>query len=197
MRFLRMLTNSLLAGALGAAFLTIIVLQLNPSVPLLSATTWRLFVALGALLRRAPRGAVLPVDGRTRVHRPLRPVARLGERARPRVADGGDRRPAASVLMWLNVSGFAAALGETRSPAHDGGRGRDDGDRDRPARAGGGALFVRPARQPRRRRAAGDCGLRLARASGGGPRSGGAGARRSAAARTVSGAPCRCPARAS
>ncbi len=34
MRFLRMLTNSLLAGALGAAFLTIIVLQLNPSVPL-------------------------------------------------------------------------------------------------------------------------------------------------------------------
>ena len=33
MRFLRMLTNSLLAGALGAAFLTIIVLQLNPSVP--------------------------------------------------------------------------------------------------------------------------------------------------------------------
>ena len=34
MRFLRMLTNSLLAGALGAAFLTIVVLQLNPSVPL-------------------------------------------------------------------------------------------------------------------------------------------------------------------
>ena len=45
MRFLRMLTNSLLAGALGAAFLTIIVLQLNPNVPLVSETTLRLFVA--------------------------------------------------------------------------------------------------------------------------------------------------------
>ena len=46
MRFLRMLTNSLLAGALGAAFLTIIVLQLNPNVPLMSGTTWRLFATL-------------------------------------------------------------------------------------------------------------------------------------------------------
>ena len=34
MRFLRMLTNALLAGALGAAYLTILVLQLNPQVPL-------------------------------------------------------------------------------------------------------------------------------------------------------------------
>jgi hypothetical protein len=40
MRFLRMLTNSLLAGAFGAAYLTIIVLQLNPDVPLLSAAPW-------------------------------------------------------------------------------------------------------------------------------------------------------------
>ena len=55
MRFLRMLTNSLLAGALGAAYLTVIVLQLNPQVPLVSATTWRWFVTLGAVLRRAPR----------------------------------------------------------------------------------------------------------------------------------------------
>ena len=34
MRFLRLLTNSMLAGALGAAYLTILVLQLNPQVPL-------------------------------------------------------------------------------------------------------------------------------------------------------------------
>ena len=32
MRFLRMLTNSLLAGVLGAAYFTILVLQLNPQV---------------------------------------------------------------------------------------------------------------------------------------------------------------------
>ena len=49
MRFLRMLTNSLLAGALGAAYLTVLVLQLNPQIPLVSATTWRWFLTLGAL----------------------------------------------------------------------------------------------------------------------------------------------------
>ena len=49
MRFLRMLTNSLLAGALGAAYLTILVLQLNPQVPLLSATPWWWFLTLGML----------------------------------------------------------------------------------------------------------------------------------------------------
>jgi hypothetical protein len=47
MRFLRLLTNSLLAGALGAAYLTILVLQLNPQVPLVSASVWRWYVTLG------------------------------------------------------------------------------------------------------------------------------------------------------
>ena len=48
MRFLRLFTNSLLAGALGAAYLTILVLQLNPQVPLLSHTVWRWYATLGA-----------------------------------------------------------------------------------------------------------------------------------------------------
>jgi Type I phosphodiesterase / nucleotide pyrophosphatase len=48
MRFLRLLTNSLLAGALGAAYLTILVLQLNPQVPLASASVWRWYATLGA-----------------------------------------------------------------------------------------------------------------------------------------------------
>ena len=48
MRFLRLLTNSLLAGALGAAYLTILVLQLNPQVPLLSRTVWHWYATLGA-----------------------------------------------------------------------------------------------------------------------------------------------------
>jgi hypothetical protein len=48
MRFLRLLTNSLLAGALGAAYLTILVLQLNPQVPLKSSAVWRWYVTLGA-----------------------------------------------------------------------------------------------------------------------------------------------------
>jgi len=48
MRFLRMLTNALVAGALGAAYLTILLLQLNPQVPLASATVWRWYLTLGA-----------------------------------------------------------------------------------------------------------------------------------------------------
>jgi predicted AlkP superfamily phosphohydrolase/phosphomutase len=46
MRFLRMLTNALLAGALGAAYLTILLLQLNPQVPLASASVWRWYLTL-------------------------------------------------------------------------------------------------------------------------------------------------------
>ncbi len=92
MRFLRMLTNSLLAGALGAAFLTIIVLQLNPSVPLLSDTTWRLFVALGLFygVHLAVLFYLLMVGREFIGSRPL--VARMGECPRPCVADGVDRR---------------------------------------------------------------------------------------------------------
>ena len=41
-----MLTNSVAAGVLGAAYLTVLVLQLNPQVPLLSMTTWRWFLTL-------------------------------------------------------------------------------------------------------------------------------------------------------
>ena len=46
MRFLRMLTNALLAGALGAAYLTILLLQLNPQVPLASHSVWRWYLTL-------------------------------------------------------------------------------------------------------------------------------------------------------
>lgn len=49
MRFLRMLTNALLAGALGAAYLTILLLQLNPQIPLVSESVWRWYLTLAAL----------------------------------------------------------------------------------------------------------------------------------------------------
>jgi hypothetical protein len=47
MRFLRLFTNSLLAGALGAAYLTILLLHLNPEVPLVSQSVWRWYATLG------------------------------------------------------------------------------------------------------------------------------------------------------
>lgn len=46
MRYLRMLTNAAIAGALGAAFVGVIILQLNPGLPL----TWPVLAALGATL---------------------------------------------------------------------------------------------------------------------------------------------------
>ena len=48
MRFLRLFSNSLIAGAFGAAYLTILLLQLNPQVPLVSRTVWRWYATLGA-----------------------------------------------------------------------------------------------------------------------------------------------------
>jgi hypothetical protein len=49
MRFLRMLSNACIAGALGAAYLTILVLQLNPQVALASRTSAHWYVTIAAL----------------------------------------------------------------------------------------------------------------------------------------------------
>ncbi len=112
MRFLRMLTNSLLAGALGAAFLTIIVLQLNPSVPLLSDTTWRLFVALGLFygVHLAVLFYLLMV-GREFIG--LDPLSPGWVSVRVLAWLTASTAAVASVLMWLNVDGFSFALGDT------------------------------------------------------------------------------------
>ena len=44
MRYVRMLTNALLGGLLGAAFVTILVLQLNRQIPLTWSTAGPLYV---------------------------------------------------------------------------------------------------------------------------------------------------------
>lgn len=109
MRFLRMLTNSLLAGALGAAYLTVIVLQLNPHVPLLSMTTGRWFATLGVFygVHLAVVFYVLMVvreffslDVMSPGWASVRILAWLSAAA----------AAVASALMWLNVRGFATAL---------------------------------------------------------------------------------------
>src|SRR5437773_11964190 len=46
MRYLRMLTNAVAGGVLGAAYLAVLVLQLNPQVPIGSITAWRWFGTL-------------------------------------------------------------------------------------------------------------------------------------------------------
>jgi predicted AlkP superfamily phosphohydrolase/phosphomutase len=109
MRFLRMLTNSLLAGALGAAYLTVLVLQLNPDIPLVSSTTWRWFLTLGLLygVHLAVVFYVVMVareffalDGLSPGWASVRVLAWLTAAAAAVVA----------TLMWLNVRGFSTAL---------------------------------------------------------------------------------------
>lgn len=112
MRFLRLFTNSLLAGALGAAYLTILLLQLNPEVPLLSHTVWRWYATLGAfygihlallfyvtmLLRE-----FVSVDMFSPGWISVRLMAWLSAAA----------AAVAATLMWLNLHGFPTLFDES------------------------------------------------------------------------------------
>jgi predicted AlkP superfamily phosphohydrolase/phosphomutase len=111
MRFLRMLTNSLLAGALGAAYLTVLVLQLNPQIPLLSQTTsrWYLTLCLFYGVHLAVTFYVVIVLREFFAFRVLSPG---WASVRVLAWMGASAAAVAAVLMWLNVRGFDAALTE-------------------------------------------------------------------------------------
>ena len=107
-----MLTNSLLAGALGAAYLTMIVLQLNPrcrscrgrrggclsrSRSSTACTSPSLFYLLMVVREFIGVDVLSPGWVSVRVLAWLAAASAAG----------------AAVLMWLNVRGFSAALDET------------------------------------------------------------------------------------
>ena len=106
-----MLTNSLLAGAFGAAYLTIIVLQLNPEVPLLSATPWWWFLTMGTLYG-LHLAVVLYVIIVAREFFTMDVLSPGWVSVRLLAWLGAALSAGAAVLMWLNVRGFAPALGE-------------------------------------------------------------------------------------
>ena len=107
-----MLTNSVLAGALGAAYLTVLVLQLNPEVPLVSASTWRWFATLGMFygVHLAVTFYVLMVAREFFALSGMSPgwasVSVLAWLSAVAAAS-------AAVLMFLNVQGLAATLDES------------------------------------------------------------------------------------
>ena len=109
MRFLRMLTNAVIAGVLGAAYLTVLVLQLNPQVPLASATTWRWFATLGAFygVHLAVLFYVLMV---MREFFSLDVLSPGWVSVRVLAWLGAFVSAAAALLMWLNVRGLGPAL---------------------------------------------------------------------------------------
>jgi predicted AlkP superfamily phosphohydrolase/phosphomutase len=106
-----MLTNSLLAGALGAAYLTVLVLQLNPQIPLLSQTTsrWYLTLCLFYGVHLAVTFYVVLVLREFFAFRVLSPG---WASVRVLAWMGASAAAVAAVLMWLNVRGFDAALTE-------------------------------------------------------------------------------------
>jgi len=112
MRFLRMLTNAVLAAALGAAYLTVVVLQLNPHVPLWSATTGRVYAVLATFygVHLAVLFYLLMI-GRELVSVTVFSPGWVSVRVLAWLAAAS--AAAASLLMWFNVDGFAAALDET------------------------------------------------------------------------------------
>lgn len=108
-RYLRMLTNAAAGGALGALYLVVLVLQLNPQVPIASETAARWLASMMAFY--APYLAVaiwfLIVVRELLAFRPLGPawlsvrlLAWLGA-----ASAGG-----AALLTWANLAGFRAVL---------------------------------------------------------------------------------------
>lgn len=104
-----MLTNSLLAGALGAAYLTVLVLQLNPHVPVISWTTSRWFTTLGVLygLHLAVIFYVVMV---VREFFALDVLSPGWASVRVLAWLAAASTAVASLLMWLNLAGFTDTL---------------------------------------------------------------------------------------
>jgi hypothetical protein len=109
MRYLRMLTNALVGGLMGAAFVTVLVLQLNRHLPL---DAWTLLTLYGRLaLFYAPHLAVgfygllvlRELVGR-------RPTSGHWVSLRVLSWQGSIVVSAAAALMWLNYAGFAVVL---------------------------------------------------------------------------------------
>src|SRR4051812_46996628 len=109
MRFLRMLTNSVLAGELGAAYLTVLVLQLNPQIPILSSTTWRWYLTLGTLYG-VHLAVIFYVVMVVREFFALDAFSPGWVSVRMLAWMGAAAAAVAAMLMWLNVRGFSAAL---------------------------------------------------------------------------------------
>ena len=109
MRFLRMITNAGLAGLLGAAYLEMLVLQLNPEISLDLGTLLPLFGILtlfyGVFLTAVY--SVLVVGMQLFFERPLSP-GWLSVRVLAWL--GALTSALAALLMWFNLSGFGASL---------------------------------------------------------------------------------------
>lgn len=106
-----MLTNTVLAGAFGAAYLTVLVLQLNPHMPIVSASTWRWFYTL-CLFYGVHLAVLFYVIIVLREFFSVSVLSPGWVSVRMLAWMGAVAAAVAAVLMWVNVNGLALALGE-------------------------------------------------------------------------------------
>lgn len=111
MRYLRLLSNALVAGVIGAVYLGIVFLQLNPQMPLLSREAYEWFVVICTLygLHFAVSFyllmLVLELFG-VGVRGPAWVSVRLQAWTSATLCAG------AALLMWLNLRAFALTIGD-------------------------------------------------------------------------------------
>src|SRR6186713_1316245 len=109
MRYLRMFTNALAGGALVALYLAVLVLQLNPHVPVVSATTLGWLGALLAMYGPYVTALILLIilGGEALVSRPLHP-GWLSVRIQAWLS--AVSAVLVTTLTWLNLQGMRSML---------------------------------------------------------------------------------------
>ena len=109
MRYLRMLANSVIAGAVAAAYLALLVLQLNPLLSLRASSTWWLAATIlaGYGIHLAAISYAIIVCRQLLTTESLSP-GWISVQLLASLCAGAST--AAAVLMWLNLRGFRVAL---------------------------------------------------------------------------------------
>jgi Type I phosphodiesterase / nucleotide pyrophosphatase len=109
MRYLRMLSNSIIAGAVAAAYLALLVLQLNPHLSLRATSTWWLAATIlaGYGIHLAAIFYAIIVFRQLLTTESLSP-GWFSVQLLASLCAGASM--AAAVLMWLNLRGFRVAL---------------------------------------------------------------------------------------
>jgi hypothetical protein len=109
MRFLRMLSNSAIAGAVAAAYLALLVLQLNPLLSLQAPSTWWLVTTMlaGYGINLAALFYAIIVVRQLLTTESLSP-GWFSVQLLASLCAGAST--AAAVLMWLNLRGFRVTL---------------------------------------------------------------------------------------
>jgi type I phosphodiesterase/nucleotide pyrophosphatase len=106
-----MLSNAMIGGLLGASYLVVLILQLNPQVPMVSITTVRWFLTLAAFYGLYLTVALMFLI-LTREVLASRPLAPGWLSVRLIAWLGAGCAAGASVITWANLTGFRAVLSQ-------------------------------------------------------------------------------------